>query len=293
MVAVIVTHHPDASVGAVISRALEEADQVVIVDNGSADATLAPVAAATAGGRVLLVRNAANLGVAAAQNQGIARAVAAGAAWVLLLDQDSLPEPGMVAALLAAATAGGGAPVGLAVPVPVNPGQVQPTPFVTSPDGRQRRVVVPVEPVLRHLLFGMASGSLIPVDVLARVGGMRDDFFIDYVDIEFGLRLRRAGYDVVCARDARLSHRLGAYAERRLLGRVVRVTHHSAERRYTLYRNRIRTMRLHGRAMPAFLRGELPSMAFDVVRLLLFETNRPAKLWASLSGAVAGLTGRL
>jgi hypothetical protein len=45
--------------------------------------------------------------------------------------------------------------------------------------------------------------------------------------------------------------------------------------------------------MPAYARGEPASIALDVARLLLFETDRPAKLWASLKGTLIGLTERL
>ncbi|HEY0833894.1 MAG TPA: glycosyltransferase family 2 protein [Azospirillum sp.] len=290
--AVVVTHQPDATVARTLAAALEQARWLIVVDNASAPDRLAPVEAAirAAGGRSELLCNAGNLGIAAAQNQGIARARDLGARHVLLLDQDSVAQPGMVAALLGALDSGGR--VGMAVPVTADAGQRKPTQFLTSADGRRAVARSPEEPVLRDVMFAIASGSLIPLDVLDHVGAMREDFFIDFVDIEFGLRLRRAGWDIVAVRDARLRHRLGAYEERRLFGRTVPVTHHSPARRYTQYRNRVRTLRLHGRAMPAFLRAELPAILVDLLRLALFERGRPAKFAATLRGALAGLFGR-
>lgn len=290
VVAVIVTYHPGPDVARTLEAALAQAGHVVVVDNGSAPEELAAVEAAAAStGRLDLLRNPDNRGIAAAQNQGIARARALGAGWVLLLDQDSVAEPGMVSALLAAVQRDS---VGLAAAVPCDPTQQRkPVKFLTSPDGRRTTVAEPSGPVLTNLLYAIASGSLIPLPVLDRVGGMREDFFIDFVDVEFGLRLRRAGYDVVAVRDARLRHRLGAYEERWLFGRLVPVTHHSAERRYTQYRNRVRTLRLHGLAMPALLRSEMPAIALDLLRLALFETGRWRKLRATLRGAAAGLFG--
>ncbi|MCV5831057.1 hypothetical protein OFN28_30780, partial [Escherichia coli] len=41
-----------------------------------------------------------------------------------------------------------------------------------------------------HLI---ASGSLIPVDVFEKIGGMDDSLFIDYVDVEWSLRARYQG----------------------------------------------------------------------------------------------------
>jgi len=292
--AVVVTHHPDATVARALAAALEQAHWLVVVDNASAAERLTPVedAVRTAGTRAELLRNAGNLGIAAAQNQGIARARALGARHVLLLDQDSVAQPGMVAALLPALDSGDR--VGMAVPVTADDGQRKPTRFLVSADGRRAAAQAPEpeRPVLHHLLYAIASGSLIPMAVLDEVGPMREDFFIDFVDVEFGLRLRRAGWDIVAARDARLRHRLGAYEERRLFGRTVPVTHHSAKRRYTQYRNRVRTLRLYGRVLPAFLRAELPAIAVDLLRLVLFERGRPAKIAATVRGALAGLFGR-
>jgi GT2 family glycosyltransferase len=290
--AVVVTYHPETTVTRTLEAALAQARWLVVVDNGSPPDRLAAVEGVVqaSGGQAEIVRNTANMGIAAAQNQGIARARALGARHVLLLDQDSVPQPGMVAALLDALRSG--ERVGMAVPVTADDGQRKPTQFLTSPDGHRAAAQAPEQPVLRHVLYAIASGSLIPMAVLDTVGPMREDFFIDFVDVEFGLRLRRAGWDIVAARDSRLAHRLGAYEERRLFGRTIPVTHHSAQRRYTQYRNRVRTLRLHGRAMPAFLRAELPAIAVDLLRLVLFERGRPAKIAATLRGALAGLFGR-
>ena len=38
------------------------------------------------------------------------------------------------------------------------------------------------------------SGCLIPMSVLDKMGGMRDDLFIDYVDIEWGLLASHHGF---------------------------------------------------------------------------------------------------
>jgi len=82
-----------------------------------------------------------------------------------------------------------------------------------------------------HLI---ASGCLIPMGVLGHVGSMREDFFIDFVDVEWCFRARHAGYRVygVCA--AHLEHRLGDEPER-FLGREYLT--HSPQRHYFHARN--------------------------------------------------------
>lgn len=285
--AVIVTFHPRPEAAAGVAAALEQAQRVIVVDNGSAEGELTPVAAIR-DDRLEILRNAGNLGIAAAQNRGIKRARELGAAYVLLLDQDSVAEPGMVAALLAACA---DPSIGIAAAVAADPSQKKAPQFLTSADGKLCEIREATEPLTRHLFFAIASGSLIPVATFDKAGLMREDFFIDGVDIEFGLRVRRAGLDIVAVRDARLRHRLGEYEERRFMGRTIPVTHHSAQRRYYQARNRRWTKRLHGRALPGYFRAQRRAWLVDLLRLLLYERGRVGKLWATFRGALAGMFG--
>lgn len=279
--AVVVTYHPKPAAAEGLRAALDQCASVVVVDNASTDAELAPLL----NPRLDVVRNATNLGVAAAQNAGIRRAIEKGASHVLLLDQDSVPEPGMVAALLAACGDG----VGIAAPVAFDPGQQKPARFFVSADGKSGEARELDGPVLEGLLFAISSGSLVPVATLAKAGLLLEPYFIDYVDVEFGLRVRKAGLKIVAVRDARLRHRLGDYEERRFFGRLIPVTHHSAKRRFTQTRNRIWTLRLHGRAFPAFRRLERRARKVDGIRLVFFERGRVSKMWAVFRGWCAGL----
>jgi GT2 family glycosyltransferase len=77
--------------------------EVVVVDNASADDSVARIAAAYP--RVQLIRNDANLGFAEGNNVGIRHALRAGADYVMLLNNDAVIHPDCVAALVAAAQA--------------------------------------------------------------------------------------------------------------------------------------------------------------------------------------------
>jgi GT2 family glycosyltransferase len=72
---------------------------VIVVDNASADDTVAVVRARFPS--VTLVENARNLGYAGGSNAGFARALADGADYVLLLNQDVRVTPQLVRALVA------------------------------------------------------------------------------------------------------------------------------------------------------------------------------------------------
>jgi GT2 family glycosyltransferase len=74
--------------------------EIVVVDNGSTDAT--PAILAALGGRIRLIRNTNNCGFAAAQNQAIA---ATTGNWVFTLNPDVLLEPGFLRLLVEAGAA--------------------------------------------------------------------------------------------------------------------------------------------------------------------------------------------
>ena len=55
----------------------------------------------------------------------------------------------------------------------------------------------------------VSSGSLVKAEAVRKAGYPRADFFIDFVDHEFNLRLRRHGYQIAVIRESGLSHRIG------------------------------------------------------------------------------------
>jgi rhamnosyltransferase len=153
-----------------------------------------------------------NTGVANAQNIGIARALEEGYSHVLLLDHDSALPPQIVQRLLAAETELNACGERVAAIGPV---------FQDEKTGDYSTAVrasylfpkrfpldlsstSPVE--TDHLI---ASGSLIPANTLRAVGLMRGDFFIDWCDIEWGLRARKMGYKSFICPDAIMRHSIG------------------------------------------------------------------------------------
>jgi GT2 family glycosyltransferase len=295
--AVMVTYRTGRRLRRNLPATLEQVDRVIVVDNGSDSETLAMLdeLAHASAGRLAVIANHCNLGLARAQNQGIARATSDGYRWVLLLDDDSLPAPGMVAALLAAyREAPRNRPIGLLAPSVERVGLRREQAYAISRHPLSlSRQAFSGKPLLQDLLFAIASGSLIPAAALGRVGPMREAFFIDYVDVDFCLRLREAGYTLVAVAAARLGHRLGQTEDRRFGGRPLAVTHHNAWRRYHIFRNRVTLWRERWYRWPAWAAFDMVAALLDLVRILRFEQDRRAKLSAALRGVWDGILGRL
>jgi rhamnosyltransferase len=292
--AVMVTHRIGAAVRTALVPLLPQVGHLIVVDNASDDDTRRAVEACAAehpGIVELLTRGENNL--AAAQNDGIRSALELGYAWVLLMDHDSVAEPGMVATLLAAGSAQPEPEqIGIVAPCLVDSHSRRPARYPQAA-GRvlfRRRGFTDDTPVLDHLLGVVASGSLIAAPLLRRIGLMDESFGIDYVDKEFCLRAVRAGYRVIAVRDAVLVHSLGQCRDHTPLpGVSITTTNHSAGRRHSIYRNRIRCWRRHGAAIPAFVLYDLLSVGYDLLRVLFFERNARAKLRAMMRGIYDGV----
>jgi rhamnosyltransferase len=160
-----------------------------------------------------LIRLGDNFGIAKALNVGIEFAIKNGAKYVLLSDQDSMPSTSLVSGLLHAYVdlTASGVRVGAIGPSYTDLHTNINYPFQVHVPGR--------------LLYGHASanaknpcvetftlitsGTLIPVDALSSVGLMREDFFIDHVDIEWCHRARASGYRLYGTSLATMCHRMG------------------------------------------------------------------------------------
>lgn len=289
--AVVVTHNTGPAGADRVTMLAGLVEGVVVVDNGSDPGTVAALETAAAGAtpaHVTLVRNADNRGLAAAQNQGLALLLAAGFDWLLLMDDDSEPAGDMLAAMARVEAARPGA-FGLLAPRLTYPGSSRIPRYLIEHGWRARWTTVPVDGLLEDPVFVIASGSLIRATALRAAGGMRADFFIDYVDVEFCFRLRAAGWRLAVVGAADLAHTLGRPSRHRLLGRTIWTSNHSAFRCHAMARNRSRLWRGWWRAHPGWTMLDMVMMGYQILRVALFETDRATKTGAMLRGLWAGL----
>lgn len=270
---VVVTYNPGPYLAGHLRALREQIAQVVVVDNGSADLEAVRSACAQAGCR--LVRNERNLGIAAALNQGAAAALEAGADWLAMFDQDSLPPAGAVDALLQVVRQHPrGDRIGVVAMTHSDRGTGRPyhAPSDVLEETAQWRV----------LRSTITSGSLARCEVLRQLGGFEERLFIDVVDHEFCLRIRRHGWLVVEAPQVVMSHSLGASRVHRVLGRDTVLTHHSPLRRYYMTRNQLEICTRYLMFDPLWCSRVLATLASGTVAMLLVEDQRFAKLGAVL-----------
>jgi rhamnosyltransferase len=212
-----------------------QVDEMVVIDNGSQPPLEQMAELREAGARVLTPTE--NRGVAAGFNMGVRHAREAGCESVLLLDDDSVPAPDMVAKLADVLDARGAREAVAAVgPRIRDPRDPQDYPFIRLgwTHNRHLRCATRDAPAI-SCDFLVSSGSLIALDAVAALGEFDESLFIDSVDLEWCFRARAHGFALYGVCGTYLDHRLGD--ERKTVlnaGLVV----HPPERIYYMTRNR-------------------------------------------------------
>lgn len=281
--AIVTAYHPDELLRGVVDAALAACTAVIVVDNTprGAGAQAGAAAGPLAGlddPRVSILGDGGNLGLAAALNLGIA-AIPDKTEAVLLLDQDSTLPDGMVEAL---ARDLDDASIGIVGPSPVDPDS-----------GERYETLAGRHEQLDDRDTVITSGMLIRRECLAKVpGGFREDFFVDYVDVDFCLRAKRNGVRIVRDLSLEMPHSIGDVRAHRFLGRSVTVGHQAAWRHYWNTRNGVVLIREHVRHNPVWAAANALFLGRWLVFIVLFEPRRWSHSAAFLRGLLDGFTGK-
>ncbi len=290
--AAIVTYHPQIDLlEQVVGAVRGQVGRVLIFDNASHGAELEACFQRLGAAGVEVVRSPANVGLGRAINQAAQRARGQGFAHLLLMDQDSLVDAGMVATLrhwLLALQAQG--PVAAVGPQFRDQRTGEVAPFVRIGFPMNRKLYGgPGQAV--DCDFLITSGTLLPLAVLDAVGGMDEGLFIDNVDIEWSSRARHRGYRLYGVCDAHMQHRIGDLVRITPLLPSYRRVVHSPTRLYYMMRNRVllyRRAEVPGR----WTAQDLPRLAMKFVGTAVFLKPRLGYLRAMLRGLRDGLAGR-
>jgi len=291
---ITVTYHPDMDILQRQLEALPDSALKILVDNASGEATqeaLGELVGCVP--RAVFLPQQENLGLPAAINLAVRDLAARGSnhTHLLLLDQDSEPQPGSVERLLAALTA-----------LELNgrrPGAVGPQlqdattglyhGFHQMTRWRWRRVQPNTNvhtPVPVANLNG--SGTLMRRALFEQLGGLDEALFIDHVDTEWSFRLRAAGYSLWGIPDAVFIHRMGERGLRFWWLRWRVWPARSALRHRYLFRNALWLMR-KPYVPQVWKRWAAVKLTLTVVVHAVFDPARRTQLVAIMQGVHEGL----
>jgi len=225
IISVYVTYNPNIPLlERAIESLIEQVDYAIVVDN-SPQSTLE-----LRSDKVIIEPLGENIGIAAAQNIGIRKAIEFGAEYIVLSDQDTVYPADYVASMLPVFEQFPDACV--AVPKFVDA-------MKKGADG-----FIAIKPVFfqqffpgsgKHEIFqAIASGKVLKVSSLNKIGLMNEELFIDWVDLEWCWRARANGFQIIGNADVVIQHQLGDMSKD--LG-FREVNLRSATRHYYITRN--------------------------------------------------------
>jgi rhamnosyltransferase len=263
---IIVTYNP--SINALkkqLVRLFDQVQTIIIIDNGSSNSVelIKELSGFESPNKIIVYENGDNKGLGYAQNKGIEYAITEKATHILLLDDDSLIEENFVSNLLSDYEA--------LINAGIKVGAIGPT-YYNEETGEQYPITKYVGPFIDRKLpkeepveasFLIASGCLIPTSVIQAVGLMNEDFFIDYIDVEWSFRAISKGYKLFATPGAQMNHVIG---EKRVSVFGRKISLHSPLRKYYLFRNSIFMIKC-----PYISNGyKIREIIFNLLRLIVY-----------------------
>lgn len=282
--AVVVTYHPDANFASRLCAIARQVDAVLIVDNASnaQEVEMIKQAASDVGAQVVL--NEKNVGVATALNQGIEWAGLHGYAWLLTMDQDSTLYDDAVETMRR---------IFNTYDRPQDIGIIGSN-FMDHLKGKPYYDHAPDDNRLWEEVVAVAtSGSIVPLEVFARLGRFVDELFIDLVDYEYCLRAQANGLRVLRSIAPMMHHVLGCPYERRILFKMRVLSNIPPLRWYYMIRNLVYLKKRYLETDHKWIRRLNRDMRNGLRKVLYYEPDKWAKIRMAARGLIDGYRERM
>lgn len=186
--------------------------RIVVVDNGSESDKYDYLRRTLIGAE--LIRSETNLGFGAGNNMGIHYALEQGAAYVLLVNNDAIVDSQMVKMLVGVMESD--PLIGIAGPLIY---------YLDKPERvwfagyrirgklyvlRRGLHLRPPIKLVEDVDFVSGCGMLLRRETLEQIGAFSPDYFMYYEDLDLCLRVRKAGWRIVCVTGAKMWHAVSA-----------------------------------------------------------------------------------
>lgn len=281
---VVVTYNPDSTIIGNVRSVAAQVAEVIVVDNGSSENSRQLLAEVEAVDNVTVMYNRENLGIATALNSGVRYAMKKNYSWLATFDQDSETASGFVDSLFAVLSI---------CPFKENVALI-------APRYRDKETGVLASygsdcngsPYVETDSI-ITSGNMVRMDAFDAVGIFDDELFIDAVDHDFCLRLRKKGFRILVSCRSELAHRIGAMELHRIFGRQYKSSNHPPLRRYYNARNRITIYKRYVATFPGWVVADLYNWLREIAGIMLLEKDATVKLTAIAKGIAHGFAGRL
>ena len=273
----IITYNPEKGLLKQVKILEEQVDKVIIVDNNSTGNSLEIIHEIEKNNKLILLRNNENFGIAKALNQGILQAIKMKYDWVITFDQDSMPFDNIFNII---------SEVYELYPDKNKIGAIGVNFSGTNKDSyysfSNNQKYIEKE-------YLITSGCLLSINAFSEIGGFREDFFIDNVDIEYSLRLRKNGKVCLITKDWGMQHKAGDPKIKKLGFLKIVSTNHNSFRRYYMARNHIILSKEYFIRFPYFIAKLNYFFILSLLKIVFSEDDKKNKIINSLKGVNDGL----
>lgn len=214
--------------------------------------------------KIVYIPNKKNLGIAKALNIGAKTAIKQGYKWLLTMDQDSKFSKNALSKMIKY--------------IDEDEKKLLKTIGIISPFHKTVQTKDSELKGIEKPLIVMTSGNLVNLNAYKKVNGFKDWLFIDAVDFDFCLNLRKAKYEIIQINSCVLNHELGNTEKKSFFGKTMYVSNHSAFRRYFIVRNRYYIYEMYKNDFPVYCEAEKNMTKHELLRVVLFEKNKIKKI---------------
>lgn len=274
---VVVLYNPDENVLKNIDSYIGKLDILYVVDNSPIPNDNSNKFSKNK--KIKYISNGGNKGIAKALNIGAKEAIKNGSEWLLTMDQDSSFKKGALEKMIEFLNE-------------LNKNKIMSESLnldcnkIGVLSALQRTELNKNEKLsgLSYPLVVMTSGNLVNLKAYQKVKGFKDWFFIDAVDFEFCLNIKKHDYEIIQMNTVELNHNLGNTVEKKLLGKTMYVTNHNYVRRYYITRNRHYLYDLYKDDFLDYCALELSRTKHELLKIILFEKDKLKKIKAIYKG---------
>lgn len=136
----------------------------------------------------------------------------------------------------------------------------------------------------------ITSGSVFSIDMLAKIGLFREDFFIDAVDLEYCYWAQRNGFKTIVFQDCHLKQKFGNTTTHLFFNKAISTSHYSAFRLFHIVRNHIFLWREYPELSKIQKKQILTEYTLlRIVKILLYEKGKTQKIVSIIRGTINGL----
>jgi len=286
---VVVTYQPDDYCLSCIKAISQVADHLIVVDNASTSDQIASIIAAIDDDKAKIIKNNDNVGLASALNQGVIAAAKLGYQWILLFDQDTIPNHDIVEKLFdirGRYLEDERRPLGL-IGCDYNFSAAA----LEGGEGAMRHQEISSNGRWDESRLIITSGTLINYELFCKIGRFADDFFIDHVDHEYCFRAASFGYVNIKSSCPLICQRMGntKYRKAWINGKIHRTSNYSALRRYYQSRNMMRIRSKYKKQFPLEVSKLSRHLLNEFIRVIRFEDHKLIKLYLILFGIAHGV----